>query len=267
MILSDNETRIDRLNNLAIAKTIVSIIKESKESVSVGVHGDWGAGKSSILAMVEDELSTINESSDNKEKNVEYVAIRFNSWQYQGFEDAKIALMSAIVSQLEKTAEIYCYKHKIETGIKEVQEIGKRLWKNLDKLSVAKSIGKIGVSIATGTAPLVLIGGIIEAIKDTVTDQDKVGELIETIGNMIQAPSEEASGYKEMEEFRKALRLEKRTVVVMDENDQNVILASRNLPTLSTLSVGEINTYEIVKNAVVVLTKGSVKKIEEAYAL
>ena len=66
MILSDNETRIDRLNNLAIAKTIVSIIKESKESVSVGVHGDWGAGKSSILAMVEDELSTIKESSDNK---------------------------------------------------------------------------------------------------------------------------------------------------------------------------------------------------------
>ena len=31
MILSDNETSIDRLNNMAIAKTIVSIIKDSKE--------------------------------------------------------------------------------------------------------------------------------------------------------------------------------------------------------------------------------------------
>ena len=50
MILSDNETKLDLLNNQAIAKTIVSIIKESKESVSIGVHGDWGAGKSSILA-------------------------------------------------------------------------------------------------------------------------------------------------------------------------------------------------------------------------
>ena len=36
MILSDNETSIDRLNNMAIAKTIVSIIKDSKESVSIG---------------------------------------------------------------------------------------------------------------------------------------------------------------------------------------------------------------------------------------
>ena len=72
---------------------------------------------------------------------------------------------------------------------------------------------------------------------------------------------------KEMEAFRKALHLDKRTVVVMDENDENVILAARNLETLSTLSVEEINTYEIVANACVVLTKGAVKKIEEAYAL
>ena len=203
MILSDNETRIDRLNNLAVAKTIVSIIKGSKESVSIGVHGDWGAGKSSILAMVEDELkeTTIGQDSDINDDTLEYVAIRLNSWQYQGFEDAKIALMSAIVSQLEKKAETYYKKHKVESGIEEVQKIGKKLWKNLDKLSIAKGIGKIGVSIATGTTPLILINGIIDAIKGTVTDQDKAGKLIETIGNLIESPAEEVSGYKEMEEF------------------------------------------------------------------
>ncbi len=57
MILSDNETKLDLLNNQAIAKTIVSIIKDSKESVSIGVHGDWGAGKSSILLRVESLLN------------------------------------------------------------------------------------------------------------------------------------------------------------------------------------------------------------------
>lgn len=61
MILSDNETRIDRLNNMAIAKTIVSILKENTESVSIGVHGDWGAGKSSVLAMVDKFLEWIGE--------------------------------------------------------------------------------------------------------------------------------------------------------------------------------------------------------------
>ncbi len=70
---------------------------------------------------------------------------------------------------------------------------------------------------------------------------------------------------KEMEAFRKALGLEKRTLVVMDEPNDAVIRAARNLPTLKTISVAEINTYEIVANTVVVLTKGSVKKLEEVY--
>ena len=57
MILSDNETKVDLLNNEAIAKTIVSLIKDSKEQpISIGIHGDWGAGKSSILEMVENEV-------------------------------------------------------------------------------------------------------------------------------------------------------------------------------------------------------------------
>lgn len=50
MILSDNETSIDLLNYEAIAKTVVSLIKESDDQpVSIGIHGDWGAGKSSVL--------------------------------------------------------------------------------------------------------------------------------------------------------------------------------------------------------------------------
>ncbi len=57
MILSDNETKVDLLNNEAIAKTIVSLVRESKDQpISIGIHGDWGAGKSSILEMVEDEM-------------------------------------------------------------------------------------------------------------------------------------------------------------------------------------------------------------------
>ncbi|MGD0164899.1 MAG: P-loop NTPase fold protein [Candidatus Sulfotelmatobacter sp.] len=54
MILSDNETKIDLLNNEAIAKTIVTLVWEKPEHpVTVGVHGDWGAGKSSVLEVVE----------------------------------------------------------------------------------------------------------------------------------------------------------------------------------------------------------------------
>ena len=101
-------------------------------------------------------------------------------------------------------------------------------------------------------------GALLSALSKKVAD----GELLVVDEVKVSAPKT-----KEMEAFRKALKLDKRTVLIMDENDENVILAARNLDTLSTISVDEINTYEIVANAVVVLTKGTVEKLEEAYTV
>ena len=101
-------------------------------------------------------------------------------------------------------------------------------------------------------------GALLSALSKKVAD----GELVVVDEVKVSAPKT-----KEMEAFRKALNLEKRTVVVLDESDKDVILAARNIQKFSTISVDEINTYEIVANAVVVLTKGTVKKLEEAYAV
>ena len=52
MILIDNETKVDFLNNEAIAKTIIELLREKPDQpVTIGVHGDWGAGKSGVLEM------------------------------------------------------------------------------------------------------------------------------------------------------------------------------------------------------------------------
>ncbi len=101
-------------------------------------------------------------------------------------------------------------------------------------------------------------GALLSALSKKVAD----GELYVVDELKVSAPKT-----KEMEAFRKALHLEKRTVVIMDENDKDVILASRNIEKFSTLSVAEINVYEIVANAIVVLTKGSAEKLEETYAI
>lgn len=70
---------------------------------------------------------------------------------------------------------------------------------------------------------------------------------------------------KEMAAFRAALKLDKTAVIVMDNDDEKVILAARNIQELSTLPVAQISTYEVVANAKVVITKAAVKKIEEVY--
>ena len=58
MILTDHETKVDLLNNEAIATTIIGLLRERPDRpVTIGVHGDWGAGKSSVLEMIEGDLS------------------------------------------------------------------------------------------------------------------------------------------------------------------------------------------------------------------
>lgn len=250
MILSDNETIIDRLNNHAIAETIVSIIKDSKESVSIGVHGDWGAGKSSVLAMVEADLNpkrdkdnendyiydwdkweNLEESDEFGEQAddipvTEFLTVRFNSWQYQGFEDAKIALMSAIVKALEKKAIEYYKEHPVKGAIKKLRETCERIWKNLDKLSLAKNIGKFGVSIATGTTPLALLDIGVNHTKKILEDNEKMEEFIGFASELLKKSSADTSSYKEMTEFRinfKSLFKEahiQKLVVLIDDLDR-----------------------------------------------
>ncbi len=71
---------------------------------------------------------------------------------------------------------------------------------------------------------------------------------------------------KEMVEFQKALKLDKKTIVVTDKTDANAVLAVRNLQNLKTTPVDQLNTYDVVDNAVVVMTKGAVEQLQEVYA-
>lgn len=97
---------------------------------------------------------------------------------------------------------------------------------------------------------------LFSALSKKVAD----GELIVVDKLEVSAPKT-----KEMVKFVEALKLDKRTVLVMDNDDANVVLASRNIPKLSTLPVAQISTYEVVANSKVVLTKGAVEKIQEVY--
>ena len=228
MILSDNETKFDLLNNEAIAKTVVNLIKESNnQPISIGIHGDWGAGKSSILEMIED-LFNHTDKDDGKK----YCCIRFNGWKHQGFEDSKIALMSAIVSEL--TA-----KENLQETAKEI--LGK-LWKNINWMTVAKTAGKTALGIATGTAPIAVLSSVRDMLKNTVTTQEGIANAIDVIGGYLKESkiTEDTSSNTEFTEFHKNFKelLEKanitKLVVLIDDLD-------RCLPDVA------INTLEAVR--------------------
>ncbi len=70
---------------------------------------------------------------------------------------------------------------------------------------------------------------------------------------------------KEMAAFLKAFKLEKSVLIVMDNSDEAVLRASANLEKVSTLPVSQLNTYDVVKNANVVISKKAIEQIEEVY--
>ena len=70
---------------------------------------------------------------------------------------------------------------------------------------------------------------------------------------------------KEMVEFMKAFKFEKSVLVVMSDNDALVIRAAKNIKTLQTLPVNELNTYDVVKNSVLVMSADAVDNLQAVY--
>ena len=70
---------------------------------------------------------------------------------------------------------------------------------------------------------------------------------------------------KEMAAFLKAFKLDSSVLMVLDNADEAVLRASANLKKVSTIPVRQINTYDVVKNAKLVISKKAVEYIEEVY--
>ena len=70
---------------------------------------------------------------------------------------------------------------------------------------------------------------------------------------------------KKMAAVLNSLKVNKSLVVLGDKNE-NVILSARNLPAVRTALYNAINVYDIVKYDSLVITRDAVAKIEEVYA-
>lgn len=72
---------------------------------------------------------------------------------------------------------------------------------------------------------------------------------------------------KEMVAFLKAFGFEKTVLLVMCNSDEKVIRAASNIEKLHTLPVEQLNTYDVVKNAVVVIAKNAVESLNSFYLI
>jgi predicted KAP-like P-loop ATPase len=159
---SDNETDRDFLNFTGVSETVAEIIVQAKgKPVSIGVSGAWGVGKSSMIKLIRKSLE-----QRPAEENREYIFVEFNAWLYQGYDDARAALMEVIANTLTQEAETR------KKGIQKAMEFAARInWFRVAKLTSGVA------AMALGLPPVGLAGEVWQIGKEIM--EGHVGESTE----------------------------------------------------------------------------------------
>lgn len=110
----DNETNRDLLGYQVHADLLQKIILEDAMlPITIGVFGNWGSGKSSLMLLLHQGIENWRknfdkEETDKKEKNPDYakssgiLQIQFNSWQFEGYDSTKLTMIESILEALKK---------------------------------------------------------------------------------------------------------------------------------------------------------------------
>lgn len=198
---ADNETNRDFVNFSGVAASVAELIVRAQgRPISIGVSGEWGTGKSTMIQLVEQELRK-REPQDGPRR---YVFVKFNAWLYQGYDDARAALLDVIADTLDREAK------SRETAGDKVVEFAKRVrW-----LRLAKWVASGAAAVALGLPPLGLekILDLGKKVLGGSTDADAAKGLLEGAEQASEAaagllaPATDTSPPKEIQALRDSLQ-------------------------------------------------------------
>jgi predicted KAP-like P-loop ATPase len=223
----DIEADVDLLNFGMVAKAAAGLIRDAGETpLTIGVSGGWGAGKTTLVKLVRTELQQSTAADYGKSSS--YILLEFNAWLYQGYEDARQALLQAVSDRLVEEAE------KRATFVEKAADFAKRI--NL--LKVGRIAAPVMAHVAVGTVaagPLGTLFGAVTGLVQGLSEADKregnlkavqeaYSDLSPELKDLIKE-RKETSLPKEIEGLRKAFeelleKLDVHLVVFVDDLDR-----------------------------------------------
>jgi hypothetical protein len=149
LLWSDNPDGVDLLGFKSVAACIADIVTEATLSpVTVGIEGDWGSGKSSMLGFVEETL----------QNNSAVVTVRTSPWEYDPNIDTQAVLITTILNELRDHAKSGAYSERAQANLK-------KLIQRVDMIKVLR----LGLkSVTTWTIPD--SGSLVDALSGKKTD-------------------------------------------------------------------------------------------------
>lgn len=107
---SDNETTQDLLGYQVHADLLKKIIlNKSMLPITIGVFGNWGSGKSSLMLLLQKDISLWNDEQSQKDSDTEdspcdkehVLQIKFNSWQFENYDTTKLVMIDTILESIK----------------------------------------------------------------------------------------------------------------------------------------------------------------------
>jgi hypothetical protein len=208
---SDNESEIDLLGFRHFVSCIASIINnESLLPATIGVYGDWGIGKSSLLKMAQAELK----------KDSQVLVLSFNGWLFENYEDAKTALMGTVLDEIVAnktlTAKAKTLSYKLLKRINVMQLFGAAVKATL-KAGLAYSTGGLpALGITAGADALTHVHEILKKAEDVEPNEIDKFFKEDSKHNLRRSIREFRQDFKELLEETKIKTL----VVIIDDLDR-----------------------------------------------
>ncbi len=202
----DCETNFDLLDFDYLIDITKDIIQNDELSpCTIGVYGDWGSGKSSLVEMILQDY----------EREDDYLCLKFNGWLFEDYDDAKSALLGTI---LDKIKEKRTLTGKAKLTIN-------KLFKNLDYLDLASKGLKYGADFfltgGIGTIADLTIQNITSKAKsvDKSIDEDEIKKVLKGTFKKEEVRKNLREFHNDFEKLLKETKI-KKLVVFIDELDR-----------------------------------------------
>lgn len=158
---ADNEADIDLLGFDYLVDTLYAAVTEPRlQPLTVGLFGDWGSGKSSVMTITRRKLEQFRKGDASESP---YICVPLNPWQYEDYDDVKVGLMTTILDAIgDRIADDAPEQKKVSALRKCACSFRRR----------ERRIGHGGAAVVSTAAPLIA-QGLNPTIAPAVLDRIK----------------------------------------------------------------------------------------------